>query len=58
MNTHDLIPVLLMVLLVGLLAMLYSLWAGLYQAEEDTATIDLTELHPYSGRDWMRDDLP
>ena len=58
MNTHELIPVLLVVLLVGLLAMLYSLWAGLYQAEEDTATIDFTELHPYSGRDWKRDDLP
>lgn len=61
MHAHALIPVLLVVLLIGLISMLYSLWrelSTLSDGDKDIPEIDYTTLHPYSGRDWRRDDLP
>ena len=58
---HELIPALLAVLLVGLISILYSLWKNLgtlSDGDKDLPSIDTTELHPYSGQDWRRDDLP
>jgi hypothetical protein len=61
MQAHALIPVLLVVLLIGLISMLYSLWrelGTLSDGDQDIPEIDYATLQPYSGRDWRRDDLP
>ena len=60
---YELIPLLLVVILVGLIAMAYSLWCDLANGTDDSGDeVDLgdssTVLHPYSTLDWRRDDLP
>lgn len=57
---YELIPLLLVVLLVALIAMAYSIWLDIGRDDDDDTTIvyDLDKLHPYSGREWRRDDLP
>jgi hypothetical protein len=54
---YELIPLLLGVLLLALIAMAYSIWCDIGD-DDDTITYDLDTLHPYSGREWQRDDLP
>ena len=64
MEPHDpiafeLIPLLLGVLLVALIAMAYSIFCDIRDCDDDdTITYDLDTLHPFSGREWKRDDLP
>ena len=63
---YELIPLLLISILAGLIAMAYSLYCEITHAEEDDDQTDFEvdlggsqqALEPYSGRKWQRDDLP
>lgn len=59
MHGEELIPLLLVVLLVGLIAMAYSIYCDIGNDDDDDESVyDLDTLRPYSGREWRRDDLP
>ena len=63
---YELIPLLLVSILAGLIAMAYSLYCEITQGQDDDDQTDFevdlggsdSVLQPYSGRKWQRDDLP